>query len=865
MKQRSTRLVVALLVLLIAGFGIGTLTNVLRLLDTQDVVAAGARENLLWNVFQAEKEAMRLHIAIDHVAMASTSGETLDQAALEGLALRADIFRSRLVLLREGEIGAALSLDGEQQREIIRLELELDHLDRLIQQKAVGKAALDPVEASVDSVIAILRRLSNTVVRGDSERQQSLMQQIEAAYISIGVSTAVVAAGLFALILILLNSLRRADRSAEEAADARRVLRHALDSIDQGFVYFDANDRLAIFNERYRQLYQGSGDVFHIGMPYEEGMRAGLAEGVYPDAIGREEQWLADRMERHRNPRGPFEQRLVDERWILVEERRTDDGGIAGVRIDITDLKHAQEAAESASRARSQFLAVMSHELKTPLNALLGMLTLLQEERLPAGSTEKVRSALEASTSLRGIIDAVLELANLDSGKINLEEVDFATETVVRGPASLVRGKAAAKSLGLDVSLDPTLPSRLRGDPARIKQVIANIMDNAVKFTERGEISLTVVRGENRSIGPLTLLCSVRDSGVGIPEEQQRTLFIDFSQGERAYSRTAGGPRLGLAICARLVEAMGGRIWVESRQGHGSCFSFEIPVALAKQDLEAEASPSDGIQDDARILAVEDNMVNQRLILAYLDRIGVSAEVAENGAEAIERANQSYFDLILMDIAMPVLDGVSATEAIRRSNGPCCDVPILALTANAMQEDVERCLEAGMNGHIAKPVDPVRLAQVLRRWLPAKIGQEETFPVVEAEVDNALLDETALADLVRGAGAAVASELVVDFLADLKDRIGDLVEATDQLDREALARSGHAIRGAAALFGANEIKELAQQIESEAEQLSRGETYRLVSEMEAASERAKDAFAAWRVGLGVNLEAIDPGQPDKGS
>ncbi len=863
MKQKSTRIAAALLVLLIVGFGVGTLVNVLRVLDTQDVVSDGVRENLLWNVFQAEKEAMRLQIAVNRLAIASTNGEPLDKAALDRLALRADVFRSRLLLLREGEIGASIAMDSVQRGELIRLELELDHLDRLIEEDAVSLSGLAGAEEAVSSVVATLRGLSNSVVRGDSQRQYALMGRIESAYVNIGVSTAVVASSLFALILILLRSLGRADRSAAEAADARRVLRHALDSIDQGFVYFDAQDRLAIFNERYRQLYQASGDIFRIGMRYEDGLRRGLAEGLYAEAVGREEQWLAERLERHRNPQGPFEQRLSDDRWILVQERRTDDGGVAGVRIDITALKQAQEAAESAGRARSQFLAVMSHELKTPLNALLGMLTLLQEERLPTGSSEKVRSALEASLSLRGIIDAVLEMANLDSGKVNLEEVDFATETVVRGPASLVRGKAAAKNLQLDVVLDPSLPSRLRGDPARIKQVIANLLDNAVKFTKEGEVTLNLTRGEDGASGALTLLCSVRDSGVGIPEEQQETLFVDFSQGERAYIRSAGGPRLGLAICARLVKAMGGRIWVESSSGHGSCFSFEIPIALAAQDGETETSPSEAIQSDARILAVEDNLVNQRLILAYLDRIGVSAEVAENGSEAVERANQSYFDLILMDIAMPVLDGISATEAIRRSNGPCSDVPILALTANAMQEDVERCLEAGMNGHVAKPIDPVRLAQVLRRWLPAKIVREETFSTVETHVDSALLDEAALADLVRGAGAAVASELVVDFLGDLQDRIGDLVEATDQLDRDALTKSGHAIRGAAALFGANEIRELAQQIESEAQQLSRGETYRLVSEMEAASERAKEAFATWRSELGINLDEFDQPRSDE--
>lgn len=866
MKRRLTLAVLLLLALAIGGFAVGTIVHVLRLYDTQRTLAQASQENVVWNVFQAEKEALRFHNALSRVMLEQSAGERPGALSVEQLAFRLDIFWSRLRLLREGEVGRILEEDPGQMARLTEFELDLPYFARQVEAGTWGKADLERMQERLSRGTAQLRQLSLKIFRTLSTREEQLRADADRAYRELAIFASLSAAGFLCMTGVLAVTLRRADRTAAEAAEARQQLRHALDHIGHGFALWDSDDRLVTCNERYRLLYHGGRARLDRGTSYEESLRLSLQQGLFPEAEGREEAWLRDQIERHRVCRGPFEQRLSDGRWVLADDKCLEDGSRVGLRIDITDLKRAREAAEAAARTKSRFLSVMSDEIKLPLAALSGALGQIVEQDLGIASRRRLEEAVQASNDLTTVIDQILELSDLESGRLRLEEVEFETEALIRAPAALLRSKVEAKGLRLELSVDPLLPRRLRSDPARIKQIIFNLLDNAIKFTDRGPVSLSLVHGSLSAPELTALRCEVRDSGAGVPAHLRSTLFSELMEGRFGEGRRAGGTGLGLIICARLVEALGGDIWFETEEGEGSCFSFEIPVVGTSTDSAVEGGSWRDAQEEpaalavgdetASVLAVEDNRMNQRLLRAYLARLGVKAEVVADGATALERAGKRGYDLILMDVSLPGMDGTATAEALRNSQGPCRDVPILALTANAMPRDVQRCLDAGMNGHLAKPIDPVRLAQSLRRWLPSKIkgdaAEREKQPLPAAP-----LDPPALTSLVQASGEAVAVELLGDFLTEVGHRLELLRAAARRLDRVALAASGKAIAEQATVFGARPIFELARSIEVEAPHLSRGEAYRLSSELEHAYRLAIKAYEIWRGDLGVILDRLD--------
>lgn len=408
--------------------------------------------------------------------------------------------------------------------------------------------------------------------------------------------------------------------------------------------------------------------------------------------------------------------------------------GIVGAIQDITGLKElqdcmsqAKEAAEQACRAKSEFLANMSHELRTPLNGVLGMAQLLEMTELTAEQQECVSVVMQCGTGLVKIIGDILDLAKIEAQRMQLQHDPFSLKETIAQAVHLLRPQAQAKGLSLFTRIAPDLPDLFLGDEGRLHQILLNLLGNAIKFTARGSISITVLAGAVEGT-TCSLRFSIKDTGIGISSAGLHKLFIPFSQVDGSTTRRFGGTGLGLAISKQLIELMGGDIGVESSEGVGSTFFFRLPLEVAtEQACEQKDLPVTVVQDghrpeNYRILLVEDDYVNQRVMDTMLRKMGYRTGLAANGKEALDLLAAETFDLILMDCSMPVLDGYLSTEKIREpTNGvKNPEMPIIALTARAMQGDREKCLKAGMNDYLPKPVRFDELTTVLNRWLAPK-------------------------------------------------------------------------------------------------------------------------------------------------
>ena len=505
---------------------------------------------------------------------------------------------------------------------------------------------------------------------------------------------------------------------------------------------------------------------------------------------------------------------------LLIREGREHATKTRQLQQRTDELDATARLAEQASQAKSEFMAVMSHEIRTPLNGVVGVADLLTDEPLPRRRRELLRSLNDSVLSLQAVIDDVIDYTRYESGGLELDAQPFELQPFIDQLSRSYRLEAEKRGLDFMVRIEPGVAAALEGDTARLRQVLMNLLNNAFKFTTEGTISLRVEPAPADGVRFL-----VRDTGCGIPEESRAALFKPFSQVDSSISRRFGGSGLGLAICERLISSMGGSIDVESHAGIGSLFWFEVPLqAVSLEEARRHPGPTTpGVSlpelAPRRILVVEDHPTNRELARAMLERLGQKVRVAEDGQVALELLASEPFDLILMDMQMPVLDGLATTRRWREREATSGRrLPIVAMTANVMPQDRERCLAAGMDEVLGKPFTRQDLYRLLQGELagvatPASAASPSDANDTE---DLALLDLDTLASLEEGLGGPTLRDLITRFLDRLGERQRRLEEALAHGDREALAAAAHALKGAAASMSCQGLARAAGDLEERA-------------------------------------------------
>ncbi|MCB4455977.1 response regulator [Leisingera sp. McT4-56] len=822
---------------------------------------------------------------------------------------------------------------------------------------------------------------------------------------------------------------QRAEAEVQEARAraeyARTQLEDAIESVEEGFVLYDAEDRLVLFNSVFREKFFPQVEKLEPGMTFEDVLHAVFRAGLVSTGDVGEEEWIENRLAVHRNPGKPIAVHHTTGRWLWISEHKTRDGGTVSAYTDITELqKHrsrleelvaartaeleqrtgelrrshaeletARDAALQASVAKSQFLANMSHEIRTPLNGVIGMAELLCGTDLTPQQSEYARIIMRSGDTLLNLINDILDFSKIEAGRLELEATPFRLRDLLGDTLQTLAVRAGEKGLELAHHIPPEVPDRLVGDPTRLRQIIVNLVGNAIKFTEAGEVVVDT-RLAGLSETGVTVQIEVRDTGIGIPKEQQEKIFEAFGQADTSTTRQYGGTGLGLAISAQLARKMGGEMTLESVPGKGSTFSFAMKMGLASEDdlpraavpkelhgmpvlvtddnatnrkIQAEVLENWGMtpvladcgadalarldamisrgtqprlalldlmmpemdgmalaakirerpaldamrilimssagysggearlrelkihrmlvkpvkQSDLlnailaaigtqvreaapqaaateagvtplKILLAEDGAVNQKVAIDLLTRRGHSVDLAENGQEAVDATARKTYDLVLMDMHMPVMDGVAAAKAIRaREQAEGGRLPIIACTASVTPADRERCANAGMDDFVGKPFRAEGLLgaveQATRGAVPRQSSPATELP--EAEPAGAVPDAPADVQPVdwqdalgRLGDEGLLREMAELFLSQAPQLAADIETARRNGNAEDLRRAAHTLKGSAAVVGATQVAEAARRLENVGRDGQLDEAPPVQRDLEAELERCRAAL-----------------------
>ena len=660
-----------------------------------------------------------------------------------------------------------------------------------------------------------------------------------------------------ALMVALIVWLAQRDGAEADRLAWRRQLEDALDSMADGFVMFDADDRLVVANRSYRDMYSVSAPFIRPGALFDDIIREGARRGQYPQ-LGMtpneaEIDGFVEELKQRRRDGNlrQFERLLLDGRWLMLTERLMPDGGIVGIRTDITELKRAmaelgtaRDVAQRASAAKGMFLARMSHELRTPLNAVLGFAELLlQNGELGTSQREQLGLVYNAAAHLRDVVNTLLDLSKAEARSLDMKPRAIALRPLAEVCAALVAPEVERRRIALALDVEATLPPTVLVDPLCLRQILLNLLSNAVKFTPAA--GRVVMRLRQPRAGWVRI--EVEDSGTGIPEDKRVLLFRDYSQIGAPVEPGAPSTGLGLAISAQLVAAMGGQIGCDSAPVRGALFWVELPMPAVQ---EAEAAPAaatpaaaampatpeqpPAAEPDAprplRLLVADDILVNRTLARVMLEKVGHVVDLVADGMAAVEAVQRTHYDVVLMDVQMPVMDGLEATRRIRALDGPASRVVIIALSASAMTDQVEACLEAGMDGHLAKPINRAQLLDKL-----ADVTRRRAAPP-EALTQGA-------ARLRERMGAA-AEPIIRGFMQEIRAGLDLLPSHAARGDMPGLAAAARRLAPA--------LRELEAGPAAEA-------TTRLEQLAEAGGEVTHEIIAWQRATAGLERELLEPG------
>jgi signal transduction histidine kinase/DNA-binding response OmpR family regulator len=1014
-------------------------------------------ENMQWAGWQVPFELGRLANAILSYRVEPTV------AARENVRLRLDIAVSRLQILKSGSIASeieAFGLSEDAQRLVTDFEMVDRNLQHILDAEESGINLLEQWVKELEGVISFSQQFAAQIQTAEGARIVSLVDSKSARLHELYfILTGLMLAGLFFSIVIFTGA-RRVQRLGEAALTEReraelseQILMEAIEALPDAFALYDDQDRLILFNRRYREFYHSSADLLVVGHTFEEIIRRGVERGQYLDAQADPEAWIAKRLAAHNNPGSQLEQRLDDGRFLRVTELRTSAGYIVGIRTDVTEFKKAQQraehseqrfrlaaqmttdglwelsletdelwvsnqfreifalgdqppslelwksrmtevswrltllaildcaqgrtetfevqqiletdegaqryiscrgvreatedsgavrivgaivdeterrlfekkindarlAAERIAEARDSFMTMISHEIRTPMTGVIGALEAIAEEELSPDARRYTAIALESGQALRAVIDDVLDAAKIEAGEFDLRSNPFSPGDLVIQVARLMTMRASRVGLDLAVFVDPRVPRSIISDELRLRQVLVNLLGNAIKFTPRGGVALRLERQDGDG-ETCRLRFAVIDTGIGIAADKLDRLFTPFRQIDEGYRREFGGTGLGLSISQSIVKALGGQIVCTSQPGQGSTFAFEMvckidgeaaacfpcdalsgwevdlvstsptirttlgdqlealgaaplrrlePTAdgetqridlrlvdcnqrgpgadaapeekvvrlreddlappydpqtllfllanTALEDLGAQPTPGETVPfKGLRALIAEDSPVNRELCERMMIRQGFEVVSVSNGATAVEAARAGDFDVILMDVSMPVMDGIEATQQIRAF----CEVPIIAVTAHAFASANRKVRDAGMNYHLVKPFRSAALHDALEAVLgkrqTAAPETLQTEPAAPSLADRRLVEPAVIVQLETDIGTEMALELLNSYKTEMISRVERITAAIDASDTATVEHEAHALKSSSKAFGALAMGHLAQEIETRA-------------------------------------------------